>query len=261
MKCMAGSAVVAGFVPLLLSRWVLKLPRSKRCGAGWCFLSRSAPQTSASLGTLRARKRGNTADEFFAQQRDPFRQTLLERPTKEARVSVVACGINDPLNIGSILRLMACFGASGDLNVIYYGQSNKPAEEQRNSTHTQGFFEQPAIARQIAKTAAGAAKSAAQVSPMSLQHFLDKDKLSPVPLVILETSEGASSIENYRFPSRCQIVVGSESRGVHIDLLSSLREHRGDAVLFIPMPGPFRSLNAAMALTCALYEYRRQWPQ
>jgi len=225
----------------------------------------SAPAPPGSLRRctlLRARRQETRASEFFRRQLQPDD----EGPSRSAldpsrpRVSVVACGVNNPLNIGSMLRLMACFGAEGELVVLTYGMSEAPVEERRNSTDSPGFFQQPAIAAQVAQTAKGALPLVGPVVTISIESFLEEDQASELPMVVLETAEGATSIRDFDFPPRCRVVVGSESRGVSQQLLRKLRRERGDAVVFVPMPGPYPSLNAGMSLACALYEYRRQWP-
>jgi tRNA (cytidine/uridine-2'-O-)-methyltransferase len=49
------------------------------------------------------------------------------------------------------------------------------------------------------------------------------------------------------------LVFGSESRG----LPPNLREERSDSTLFIPMPGPVRSLNLSVAVGVVAYEALR----
>mmetsp|Transcript_86345 Transcript_86345/g.252685 ORF Transcript_86345/g.252685 Transcript_86345/m.252685 type:complete len:248 (-) Transcript_86345:74-817(-) len=226
-----------------------------------------------------SRRRASTAStkawDFFGRQR-PARAPAPHAELPQAQpclggsgpgsceVRVVACGINDPLNVGSMLRLMACFGASGELVVVHYGKGGKQDGhadlDRRASTDSPGFFQLPEIARKMATTAKGAMDLARPIAPVALEAFLAEDEASPLPLVVLETAPGAVSIQEFELPARCRVVVGSEVRGVSPKLLASLRPGRGDAVVYVPMPGPYPSLNAGMALACALYEYRRQWP-
>ncbi|CAK0814142.1 unnamed protein product [Prorocentrum cordatum] len=156
---------------------------------------------------------------------------------------------------------MACFGAEGRLAVVHYGDNRDGDDDARRlGPDCPGFFDLPAISRQIARTACGAERSAGPIEPLPLGAFLERDRSCDVPLLVIETVNGATSLQDFEFPPCCRIVVGSEGRGVSSLLIQAMQARRGDAALYIPMPGPHPSLNAAMALSCALYEYRRQWP-
>jgi len=185
----------------------------------------------------------------------------------KGELGVVACGVDDPQNIGSIYRLMSCFGVTSKLVLIH------PDRGQRRDVcghggsvddvgpDTPGFLELPHIAKKVASTAVGTQTLTGPASAMSLSEFLAMDSAETSPLVVLETATGAVNIRSFSFPRRCRIVVGSEGNGVSKGLLAALQvEERGDAILFVPLPGPHPSLNVASALCCALYEYRRHWP-
>lgn len=43
-------------------------------------------------------------------------------------------------------------------------------------------------------------------------------------------------------------------------MIDALDPSQGDAVVYIPLPGVYHSLNVATALSIAMYEYRRHWP-
>eukprot|EP00927_Polykrikos_kofoidii_P054147 TRINITY_DN48620_c0_g1_i1.p1 TRINITY_DN48620_c0_g1~~TRINITY_DN48620_c0_g1_i1.p1 ORF type:complete len:254 (-),score=33.57 TRINITY_DN48620_c0_g1_i1:61-822(-) len=238
-----------------------------RCLRRWWW--RCCGQRRRRTGTTRAwdffnRERPSRAAQAVSLLHAQACSGSQEHGEVSSKVSVVACGVNDPLNVGSMLRLMACFGAARELVVVYYGKGGKcegnPDPQRRISTDSPGFFQQPEIARKIATTAKGAMDLTGPVTPIDLEAFLAENETSPLPLVVLETAPGAVSIREFTFPANCCVVVGSEVRGVSPKLLSSLKPARGDTAVYVPMPGPYPSLNAGMALACALFEYRRQWP-
>ena len=79
-------------------------------------------------------------------------------------------------------------------------------------------------------------------------------------MIALETARGAVSLCEFSFPEHCEIMVGAEDSGISAEVIEALQPERGDAVVYVPLPGVYHSLNVATALSVALYEYRRQWP-
>lgn len=80
-----------------------------------------------------------------------------------------------------------------------------------------------------------------------------------LPLVAVETAEGAVPLPSFSFPRDCVVVAGAEGSGIDLRLLRKLQPCY-DSIVYIPMPGGHKSLNVAEAVTCAVYEYCRQWP-
>ena len=66
-------------------------------------------------------------------------------------------------------------------------------------------------------------------------------------------------MRHFSFPRRCVLLAGGEGHGVSREILNRMVVGF-DAVVYIPMPGPHKSMNVATALGCAMYEFRRQWP-
>jgi tRNA(Leu) C34 or U34 (ribose-2'-O)-methylase TrmL len=88
----------------------------------------------------------------------------------------------------------------------------------------------------------------------------EEEEQERVPVIALETAAGAVNLCDFRFPESCEIMVGAEGTGISPAVISALEPGRGDAVVYVPLPGVYHSLNVATALAIALYEYRRQWP-
>ena len=72
-------------------------------------------------------------------------------------------------------------------------------------------------------------------------------------IVAIETADNATCIYDTPLPEDVAFVVGSESHGLNEDLLAQC-----DTVVYIPVPGPTRSLNVSHAAAVALFEWQRQ---
>eukprot|EP00035_Acanthoeca_spectabilis_P015391 m.306665 g.306665 ORF g.306665 m.306665 type:complete len:299 (-) comp16352_c0_seq7:3852-4748(-) len=289
-------------------------------------------------GTPGGGKQGTTnAHAFFESLRANDSQGV-ETETASTSVGVVAMGVNDPLNVGSIFRLMGCFGATqfihchigracagagaGDLEVLRSVPersqesctvSTGPVSAQAtrkidvlcsdtnellavvngllvrvhtvqsridkvgHSLHKKGrklpkefwrggnnssnaFWRLPPIEAIVRTTARGTESLFYPFDTVHVSSFIHSmSKPRRPPFIFIETATAAVSINDFQFPPRCTIVVGSEEKGVPSQVLQSARLGY-DSIVFIPMPGPHPSLNVVTALTCALFEYRKQWP-
>ena len=72
-------------------------------------------------------------------------------------------------------------------------------------------------------------------------------------IVAIETADNATCIYDTKLPKDAAFIVGSESQGLSEDLLKQC-----DMVVYIPVPGPTRSLNVSHAAAVALFEWQRQ---
>ena len=72
-------------------------------------------------------------------------------------------------------------------------------------------------------------------------------------IVAIETADNATCIYDTQLPENVAFIVGSESHGLSNELLAQC-----DMVVYIPVPGPTRSLNVSHAAAVALFEWQRQ---
>ena len=72
-------------------------------------------------------------------------------------------------------------------------------------------------------------------------------------IVAIETADNATCIYDTQLPENVAFIVGSESHGLSDALLAQC-----DQVVYIPVPGPTRSLNVSHAAAVALFEWQRQ---
>lgn len=156
---------------------------------------------------------------------------FLDRDIGENSVVVIADHLQDPQNLGGVLRAMGAFGA--DLLVL---------GKHRGAT----------ITPVVAKTSAGAVSVVPVARESSLPNAIVRLKEGGFWVYGLEPdTEGRFCDE--KLSGKIAIVVGSEGRGI-----SRLVKERCDTLCSLPQQGPIGSLNAAMALACALYEVQCQ---
>ena len=89
-------------------------------------------------------------------------------------------------------------------------------------------------------------------------YFTDETDLRKIvpngkSIVAIETTDDATCIYDTQLPEDVAFIVGSESQGIREELLKQC-----DMVVYIPVPGPTRSLNVSHAAAVALFEWQRQ---
>ncbi|MEO1918149.1 MAG: tRNA (cytidine(34)-2'-O)-methyltransferase [Paracoccaceae bacterium] len=133
------------------------------------------------------------------------------------------------LNLGSMIRLSACFAVP--IDVI------EPC----------GF---PFSVKALRRSAMDYAKIAEIKRHDSWDSYLEK---KPAGRIVLMSTEGAVSLWDFEFQSGDTLLMGRESAGVPAEVHAA-----ADATVQIPMPGGGRSLNVAMSAGIAVAEAMRQ---
>ena len=72
-------------------------------------------------------------------------------------------------------------------------------------------------------------------------------------LVAIETADNTTCLYDTPLPEDVAFIVGSERHGIREELLRQC-----DLIVYIPVPGPTRSLNVSHAAAVALFEWQRQ---
>jgi 23S rRNA (guanosine2251-2'-O)-methyltransferase len=155
---------------------------------------------------------------------------LAARGSKYALL-VVLDGIEDPHNLGAILRTADACGADG---VII------PERRAAQVTAT------------VAKASAGASEHMPIARVTNIARTLEQLKSRNVWVVGLD-EKAKQSYESLDYKMDCAIVLGAEGKGVH-DLVGK----RCDFLVSIPMLGKVPSLNVSVAAGVVLYEIVRQ---
>ena len=142
---------------------------------------------------------------------------------------LIAAGIQDPGNVGTLIRSAEAFGATG--YVTLPGTVN-PDNQKVLRASAGSIFRLPGIS----------------ICEDDLFHELAQRKIKTLAAV---PAQGEPAQCDLAQP--CAIILGNEGNGIPPTILS-----RADARLTIPMPGPVESLNAAIAGSILLYEAGRQ---
>ena len=156
-------------------------------------------------------------------------------PTEEIyqripRPIVIADHLMTPDNMGAMIRIADNIGAS---EMCFLGEETK---------HSLG------------KVRRAAASSRGNIRWYFTEET-DLHKIVPQgkTIVAIETADNATCIYDTQLPEDVAFIVGSESQGLSEELLKQC-----DMVVYIPVPGPTRSLNVSHAAAVALFEWQRQ---
>ena len=149
-------------------------------------------------------------------------------------LAVVLDGIQDPGNLGHILREAAGFSANG---VIMPERRACP------------------ITPTVEKTSAGNAGKVPVCRVTNLSRTIAELKKAEIWCYGADMS-GEIKLTELEFASRSAWIVGGEHEG-----LSRLVKETCDQLVSIPMPGPIESFNVATSVALGLYEFRRRFPQ
>jgi 23S rRNA (guanosine2251-2'-O)-methyltransferase len=144
---------------------------------------------------------------------------------------VVLDGVEDPHNLGAILRTASAVGAGA---VII------PERRAVGVTET------------VAKAAAGALEHMTIVRVTNIAQALEKLKKAGYWIYGLD-ERGDRSYDNADYDAKCAIVLGAEGNGLHENVRKAC-----DFLLRIPMSGPIPSLNVSVAAGIVLFDWKRQ---
>lgn len=89
----------------------------------------------------------------------------------------------------------------------------------------------------------------------SVEMFLDWSQSSRLANIAIEIKQNASNLSQHKFDGPCNLLVGSEKTGLPSELLN-----RCDTILKIPQFGNVECLNASIAASISMYEFRRLHP-
>ncbi|HEV2464035.1 MAG TPA: 23S rRNA (guanosine(2251)-2'-O)-methyltransferase RlmB [Acidobacteriaceae bacterium] len=158
-------------------------------------------------------------------------EDLLKGPDGNARLMLALDGIEDPQNLGALLRTADAAGVDG---VILTERRAAP------------------LSPVAVKASAGAAEHVRIARVVNLVRALEQLKEQNIWCVGLD-ERGATSYEQYDFTSNTVVVLGREGDGLH-DLVRRTCDH----LLHIPMAGGVSSLNVSAAGAVVLFEAARQ---
>ena len=161
-----------------------------------------------------------------------FEDILEDVRADECATFVVLDHLEDPQNVGSILRTACAVGATGVV-----------IPEDRACGIT------PAAVR----ASAGGAEHVKVAHVVNLVRALEALKEAGVWMTGLDWGEDARRYDKIDFKGRVGLVVGAEGSGI-----TRLVRSTCDFIAELPMPGGFESLNAGVAAAVTMYEILRQ---
>jgi TrmH family RNA methyltransferase len=143
---------------------------------------------------------------------------------------VVLAGLQDPGNLGTILRSAEAFGATGLLSLPGTVSAWNPKAVRASAG---SLFRLPLISASAEDCLA---------------------RLRAAGVKILSTAvDGAEAADRIDLAGPVALIIGNEGNGVPEEVAS-----QADQAVTIPCPGPVESLNAAVAASVLLYEASRQ---
>jgi TrmH family RNA methyltransferase len=155
---------------------------------------------------------------------------LLNELDDAAPLITVLAGLQDPGNLGTILRSAEAFGASGVVSLPGTVSAWNP---------------------KAVRASAGSVFRVPMVDADPEECF---QRLREAGVTILTTmASGAEAADAANLAAPVAILIGNEGNGVPRELAA-----QADGAITIPCPGPVESLNAAVAASVLLYEASRQ---
>jgi len=155
---------------------------------------------------------------------------MLGDRKKGAPLIVVLAGLQDPGNLGTILRSAEAFGADGVLCLEGTASEWNPKAVRASAG---SVFRMPVLR-------ANQNDAIAQLREAGV-HLLATTVQRAKPADLVDLAEPVA------------LLIGNEGNGVPVDLAA-----KADGSITIPCPGPVESLNAAVAASVLLYEAARQ---
>jgi len=155
----------------------------------------------------------------------------LEDILPDARLLVILDGVEDPHNLGAIIRTAHAAGASG---IIVPERRSAPLSET------------------VARASAGALEYLPIVRVTNISRVLEQLKEQRFWIYGLD-ERGAETYDHVEYAEPAAIVLGSEGKGLH----EGVKKHC-DFLINIPMSGPVSSLNVSVAAGVALFDWKRK---
>ncbi len=151
--------------------------------------------------------------------------------TPDPPLAVVLDGVEDPRNLGAIIRTAECAG----VHAVFI-----PERRAAGLTET------------VAKTAAGALEHVRVARAANIARLLEELKERGI-WTVGTSADAATPYTSWDWAQPCALLLGGEGRGLH-----RLVRERCDTLVRIPMRGRITSLNVSVAAGVVLYEAVRQ---
>ncbi|WP_027390258.1 23S rRNA (guanosine(2251)-2'-O)-methyltransferase RlmB [Chrysiogenes arsenatis] len=177
-------------------------------------------------------------DELFGDNHQGVGAFIAEIPQmhpadilKQASRLVIVDRVQDPGNLGALIRSAAAFGAA----VVMSEHETAPLSDV------------------VAKASAGMIHHVPLARVANLTRFVEQAKAAGFWILCLDM--GGKPLASLKLDGKIGLIIGNEGTGV-----KPILKQNADFTGRIPMAPKVESLNAAMATSIALYELERQWP-
>lgn len=143
---------------------------------------------------------------------------------------LIAAGLQDPGNLGTLIRSAEAFGAT---SYVVLPGTVSPDNQKTLRASAGSIFRLPGIT-------------------ICEDHLFSAFKHKKIRSIAAVAADG-EALSSTDLTKPCAVILGNEGSGIPESILS-----RADARVTIPTPGPVESLNAAIAGSILLYEAARQ---
>jgi TrmH family RNA methyltransferase len=157
-------------------------------------------------------------------------EDLSDPEKKTAPLLVILAGLQDPGNLGTVLRSAEAFGANGVVSLPGTVSAWNPKVVRASAG---SVFRLPLLA----------------ATPEELFPFLRERGIR----IFTTAVHGADPLQSADLTGPAALIIGNEGNGVPQEIAA-----QADGALTIPCPGPVESLNASVAASILLYEVSRQ---
>ncbi len=158
-----------------------------------------------------------------------FSETEVREIPTGHRPIVITDNFSTPENIGHVIRLAANIGA---LKVIVLGDNSLRASKIRKTAGT-------------------------SFDHIPIEFIATEELAAHIPegytLTALETVSGAENLFTTNLPDKMALILGNEKYGISAELLNMSGKK-----IFIPMPGPIKSMNVSHAAAVCLFFWMGQ---
>lgn len=189
------------------------------------------PVKTLSKGELTALVQSDSHQSFVAEVKERPHRSLKEfLEADDARAVLALDNINDPHNLGSILRAAECFG----IDAVTFSK-NRGAD----------------ITPVVSKTSVGASELVEILKVSNLAETVKKFKEHDYTILAADVAADALPLHSLTFPEKFLLIMGSEGEGIQPLIMRYV-----DQRVYIPMCGRIDSLNVSQATAVILSHWR-----
>ncbi len=167
--------------------------------------------------------------DYLTENYNQFMDKIDSSKTKS--IILIMDEIEDPGNVGNIIRTCDCMGVDG---IILKKDNQCPIDNQT-----------------VIKVSQGALFNSNILKVTNLSQVIEKLKKDMYWIVSSSLEDNSTYLNETKFPDKIALIVGNEMKGISRNLINN-----SDMVVKIPMYGSSQSLNVTMATAILLYSIK-----